>query len=121
MLRLVPFVIIYLVLGEEARWDVAMFYDSVQGALAGGWVYRDFDTAYSPLFPYIIALPVLIWNSGKAIILFMILVEGLVLRATMQWSRHPESLYIAILYLLLPSPFVYSVLGVKKIFGCGVF
>lgn len=111
MLRLVPFAIIYLVLGEEARWDVAMFYDSVQGALAGGWVYRDFETAYSPLFPYIIALPVLIWNTGKAIILFMILVEGLVLRATMQWSRHPESLYIAILYLLLPSPFVYSVLG----------
>jgi len=111
LLRILPFIIIFILLDFDARGDVSMFYDSVQGALQGGWVYRDFDTAYSPLFPYVISLPVLLWNSAKSIILMMILVEGVVLYLTLRWSQHPEGLFRAILYLLLPAPFVYSVLG----------
>ena len=77
--RLFPFIVIYIFLGFDARSDVLMFYDSAKAAAKGGIVYWDFDTAYSPLFPYITVLPLWIWDSAKAIILEMVLFELLIL------------------------------------------
>lgn len=112
LLRILPFVVVYVILGYTARSDVPMFYDSALGALKGGVVYRDFDTAYSPLFPYITALPLLLWNTAEAITLLLLLTEGLAVWLTVRLYRSDKDVFHkAILYLLLPVPFVLSVLG----------
>lgn len=112
LFRIVPFGLIYLVLGYDVRSDAWMFYDSAREALQLKTVYRDFDTAYSPLFPYLTALPLLFWNSGKAIVLLLILAEGLAILLTVKVFK--ESIFTAqyaILYLLIPAPLVLSVLS----------
>jgi hypothetical protein len=110
--RILPFIIIYLVLGYDSRSDVNMFFDSALKALQGGFVYKDFDSAYSPLFSYITALPLIFWNSAKAIILLMIFIEALV--AWFTYKYYSESIHSAInlvLYFFLPGSFVFTVLG----------
>lgn len=110
-LRLLPFFIIYIVFNFDARSDVAMFYESALGAKKLGFVYRDFESAYSPLFAYITALPLFLWNSPKAIILFMIVVECVIVWFTINYYKSKYALKLAILYLLLPGSFVFSILG----------
>lgn len=111
LLRILPFLIIYVILDFSARSDVRMFYDSALGALKLGFVYRDFETAYSPIFPYLTALPLLIWNSAKAIVLEMVLVEGIILWFTYKYYKNSLGNYYLLLYLMLPAPFVFSILG----------
>ncbi len=110
-LRLLPFFIIYIVFNFDARSDVAMFYESALSAKKLGFVYRDFESAYSPLFAYITALPLFLWNSPKAIILFMIIVECVIVWFTINYYKSKYALKLAILYLLLPGSFVFSILG----------
>lgn len=110
-LRILPFFIIYIVFNFDARSDVEMFYESALGAKRLGFVYRDFDSAYSPLFAYITALPLFLWNSPKAIILFMILVECVIVWFTINFYKSKNALKLGILYLLLPGSFVFSILG----------
>ncbi len=115
-LRLVPFVLVYGLLGEEPRSDVPMFYVATKAASQGQVVYRDFDSAYSPLFAYLTALPLRFWNSPKAIILLLIALEGLALALTFRYYRlqqptSDEPYGRALLYLLLPISLVLSVLG----------
>jgi hypothetical protein len=107
--RLFPFLLIYVYLGFDARSDVLMFYDSAVSAAKGAWVYRDFESAYSPLFPYFTVLPLWIWESPKAIILQMILLEFGILLATIKLGK--ASAFQGLLYLLLPASFILSVLG----------
>lgn len=76
--RLTIFVLLYLVLGYEVPSDVpAAYYPEAKAALAGKLVYRDFFSTYAPLFPYICAIPVMLWNSTKSVVLFAILVEAI--------------------------------------------
>lgn len=110
-LRILPFFIIYIVFNFDARSDVEMFYESALGAKRFGFVYRDFESAYSPLFAYITALPLFIWNSPKAIILFMIIVECAIIWFTINSYKSKYALKLGILYLLLPGSFVFSILG----------
>lgn len=129
LLRFVPFFLIYGVLGEEPRSDVPMFYVAAEAAREGQVVYRDFDSAYSPLFAYLTALPLLLWNSPKAIILLLIALEGLALALTFRYFRlarpgRDEPYQRAVLYLLLPISLVLSVLGGQEdalmwLFGAG--
>lgn len=114
--RLVPFGLVYVLLDQAARSDVHMFYVAAQEALQLRIVYDQFDTAYSPLFPYLTALPLLLWNSPKSIILLLISLEGLALALTFRYYRRQqltnhEPYQRALLYLLLPVPLVLSVLG----------
>ncbi len=111
ILRLLPFYIIYIVLDFDARSDVEMFYESALGAKNLGLVYRDFESAYSPLFAYITALPLFFWNSPKAIILLMIIVECVIVWFTINFYESKYAIKLAILYLLLPGSFVFSILG----------
>ena len=80
--RIIPFVFIYIVLGEEARSDVSMFYDSAKSALQLKFVYRDFESPYAPLFAYITAFPLIFWDSAKAIILEIIIIEAIIVYFT---------------------------------------
>ncbi|GAA4405308.1 hypothetical protein GCM10023187_23520 [Nibrella viscosa] len=112
--RLVPFVGIYLIAGAETRSDVPLFYQAAAEALAGKLVYRDFWSPYSPLFAYLTALPLVIWHSAKAVVLFMIGVEGLAWWLTYRLARRQvgaRAHWVALLYLVLPAPLVFCVLG----------
>ncbi len=111
ILRLLPFYIIYIVLDFDARSDVEMFYESALGAKKLGLVYRDFESAYSPLFAYITALPLFFWNSPKAIILLMIIIECVIVWFTIKFYESKYAIKLAILYLLLPGSFVFSIIG----------
>jgi hypothetical protein len=74
--RVAVFVLLYLMLGYDVPSDVsAAYYPEAKAALDGKLVYRDFFSTYAPLFPYICAIPVKIWDSTKSLVLFTILVE----------------------------------------------
>ncbi len=112
--RLVPFVVVYLVVGFDPRSDVPLFYDAASQALRGEVVYRDFWSPYSPLFAYVTALPLLIWHSAKSVVLLMIVMEGIAWWLTYRFyrpRRGPAAQLWALLYLLLPGPLVFCVLG----------
>ncbi|WP_128545945.1 hypothetical protein [Larkinella soli] len=111
--RLIPFILIYLVLDELPRNDVPFFYEKATKALEGQMVYRDFWSFHAPLFSYLIAVPLWLWHSPKAIVLLMLLVEGTTVWLTYRYYRthNPEAILLAILYLILPAPLVICLLG----------
>lgn len=112
--RLVPFIVVYLLIGLKPHSDVPVFYHAASHALRGEVVYRDFWSPYSPLFSYVMALPLLIWHSTKSVVLWMIFMEGAAWWLTYRFYRsklgNVAQLW-ALLYLLLPGPFVFCVLG----------
>lgn len=112
--RLVPFVVIYLLIGVDPHSDVPLFYDAASHALRGEVVYRDFWSPYSPLFAYVTALPLLVWHSAKSIVLLMVVLEGIAWWTTYRFYRPRRgsvAQLTALLYLLLPGPFVFCLLG----------
>lgn len=111
VLRILPFVVVYVIFNESPRSDVPMFYEAAVSAKQGMFVYRDFESAYSPLFSYLTAIPLVVWNSPKAIALLMLVVEIIVLWFTFLFQHETVSLYKTLLYLLLPAPFILVILG----------
>ncbi|RIV18075.1 hypothetical protein DYU11_29400 [Fibrisoma montanum] len=115
--RLVPFVVVYLILDESPRGDVPFFYEKGANALQGGLVYVDFWSFHAPGFAYILALPLLIWHSAKAIVLLMLLGEWLTVHLTFRLyaarsgKSADESALSALLYWLQPAPLVICLLG----------
>jgi hypothetical protein len=112
--RILPFIIVYVYYGYDAQSDVQIFWRSAQHASKLELVYRDFDSVYSPFFAYISALPLYFWDSARAITLLMILVELLVLWLTMKTypaENQPSTTFKALIYLLLPGPYIFCVLG----------
>jgi hypothetical protein len=109
LLRLIPWIGIFLIVNEEPRGDIPFFFYKAVAAKAGGFVYRDFWSYHAPLYAYIISLPVWIWHNARAIVLFMVLMESLILWFTYQTyrSRSPKALQYAVIYLLLPAGFMY--------------
>ncbi|MEY2792132.1 MAG: hypothetical protein RJA76_124 [Bacteroidota bacterium] len=107
--RLAPFLLIFIFAGFDARSDVVMFYDSAKHAMQGEIVYKEFESAYSPLFAYLTCLPLYIWDSPKAIILEMILIELGILWLSLRMFK--VTIYWGLIYLCLPASFVLSVLG----------
>jgi hypothetical protein len=109
LLRLIPWIGIFLVLNEAPRGDVPFFFYKAEGAKAGGFVYRDFWSYHAPLFAYIISLPVWIWHNAKAIVLFMVLMESAILWLTYRTYKEKKknALLLAVVYLLLPAGFMY--------------
>ena len=112
-LRLLPFIGIYVILGQEPRNDVPFFYYKAESAFRGLFVYRDFWSYHAPLFSYIISLPLWLWNNPRAIIFLMVLVESLtvVLTYATYKKRTPDALLLACLYWMLPASFVFIVLN----------
>lgn len=116
LLRVAPFVSIYLIYGLVPRSDVAgAFFPMATAASQGHTVYRDFPSDYSPLFPYVMAPMVRVWHDSRAIILLMMLVElaalvttNIVFRSEME--RRDRRL-AWLLYLLSPASFVLVMLG----------
>ena len=120
-LRLVPFAIIYLVLDQEPRSDVDFFYRKAIPAMQGKMVYRDFLSFHAPLFSYLIALPLFIWNNARVLVLLMALVEFVIANATYRYMRPStpnaapsDALLRFVIYYLLPLPFVAMVLSSEE-------
>jgi hypothetical protein len=112
LLRIIPFCFIYVFSGQDARSDVPMFYDSASHALQLQFVYRDFESAYQPLFAYITAIPLFFWHSADAILLQMILVEVLILWYNYRFiSTQKDAFFKAFIYLLMPVSFVLTILS----------
>jgi hypothetical protein len=112
--RLVPFLLVYVLLQLAPRSDVPVFYAAARHAMLGQVVYRDFWSPYDPLFAYLTALPLWVWNSPKAIVALMIGVEGLAWWLTYRYYRNRlggRAQASALLYLLLPGPLLFCVLG----------
>lgn len=112
--RLVPFVVIYVLMGIDPHSDVPLFYDAASHALRGEIVYRDFWSPYSPLFAYVTAVPLLVWHSAKNIVLLMVVIEGAAWWMTYRFYRPRRgsvTQLTALLYLLLPGPVVFCLLG----------
>lgn len=112
-LRLIPFLGIYVVLGQDPRNDVPFFYYKAESAFRGLFVYRDFWSFHAPLFSYIISLPLWLWNNPRAIVFLMVVVESLTVALTYftYKKQRPEALLLACLYWLLPASFVFIVLN----------
>lgn len=112
--RILPFLIVYIYYGYDAQSDVQIFWKSAQHAAKLELVYRDFDSVYSPFFVYITALPLYLWDTARAVTLLMILVELLVLWLTMKTYpsvNKPSTSFKSLIYLLLPGPYIFCVLG----------
>lgn len=113
LLRLVPFVCVYVLLGQEPRSDVDFFYRKAEAALQGKLVYRDFLSYHAPLFGYLISLPLLLWHNARVLILLMAVMEFIIARATLRRYRTGVDAPVVwfVLYYLLPLPFVAMILS----------
>jgi hypothetical protein len=114
LLRILPFGLLYVAAGLRAQSDVWMFYVNAVCAREGYFVYRDFENAYAVLFPYLMALPTLLWDSPNAVLLLLIGGEVLTLWYTYRYvgrRRGSRPWFEAFLYLLLPASLVLSILG----------
>lgn len=112
--RILPFLVVYIIYGFDAQSDVQIFWKSAQEAAKFKLVYRDFESLYSPFFAYITALPLYFWNAARAVTLLMIFIELLILWLTMKTysaENQPSTLFKALIYLLLPAPYIFCVLG----------
>ncbi|MGA0558959.1 hypothetical protein ACO2Q8_20045 [Larkinella sp. VNQ87] len=115
-LRIVPFIIVYLIMDFAPRSDTEFFYKKAIGAFNGGMVYRDFLSYHAPLFGYLISLPLYLWNNAKVLIPFMAVFEFAIIWATWQYyePKRPDALLMAVLYFLLPMPFIAMVLSSEE-------
>ncbi|TDE13937.1 hypothetical protein [Dyadobacter psychrotolerans] len=109
LLRLIPWIGIFLVLNEDPRGDIPFFFYKAEAAKKGGFVYRDFWSYHAPLYAYIISLPVWIWHNSRAIVLFMVFMETGILWLTYQTYKvkSAKALQLAVIYLMLPAAFMY--------------
>jgi hypothetical protein len=83
-LQLVPallaFTTLYVLGNQEPTSDVPGFYlPAARSVLSGQIPFRDFTLSYAPLFAYVGAACVFIWNSGKVFALLDIILNALTL------------------------------------------
>jgi len=107
--RLAVFIGIFFVLGQDVTSDVALFYyPNGLRLLEGEAIYRDIQSSYGPLFLYVIAGVLLVWNSAKAVLLFAILIEAISLPLWLRAGRdiigERVTRRAALLYVASPVP-----------------
>jgi hypothetical protein len=81
------FLIVMVGLHFPAQSDVTVYFEQATRVLHGEIPFRDFFTAYSPLYPYVAALPLLVWNSAKAVMLESMAAEALALLLWLGFAR----------------------------------
>jgi hypothetical protein len=115
------YLVLYIGLGMATQSDVLGYYypqalDGMQGKL----VYRDFQSSYGPLFPYICAMATMLWNDPRCIVLFAIVLELASLPIWMNIARgafgEKVSRMALLLYLLSPiSWYNVVILGTNQV------
>lgn len=119
--RVLPWIAIYFVAGFATQSDVATtFWPQARGAVEGGIPYRDFESFFSPLFPYLIGLPMLVWKDPRAIVLFLSLLEAVTAAWTLRAARYevgsPERVRLLAYYFLSPGPLLLAIVGGQEDF-----
>ena len=118
ILRLLPFIAVYVVANMEPTSDVNGFWDEGSKASLGQVVYRDFWSPYSPLYAYFLGIWLKLWYSPKMIVLTMAAMDGIALVASYHFFRPFQSrgtfLFRALIYLLLPGSLVLCVIGAQE-------
>jgi len=118
LLRLLPFIAVYLVANMEPTSDVNGFWDEGSKASLGQVVYRDFWSPYSPLYAYFLGIWLKLWYSPKMIVLTMAAMDGIALLVSYHFFRPFQSrgtfLFRALIYLLLPGSLVLCVIGAQE-------
>jgi hypothetical protein len=85
--RLALFSAIFLVLHMEIRGDIHIYMEEASKVASGMLPYRDFASAYAPLFAYMNLLLVRISSSGLPIILLAIVCECIVYWLWLRYGR----------------------------------
>lgn len=111
--RFIPFIITYIVLGFEPQSDVNYFYSITASATRLEVPYVGAYNPYSPFFGYMLALPLVLWNNMRVIVLSFMLLEAatvwLTQRIYLPRLNRGERLFRCLIYYLLPISFVFSV------------
>jgi len=85
------FVALYVVGHQEPTSDVPAYYmPAARAVLAGQVPFRDFTLSYAPLFPYVGAALLSVWNSGKAFAVFALVMNAATLLA---WHATARQLF----------------------------
>ncbi len=119
--RFLPWLAVYVVAGFATQSDVStVFWPQAHGVVEGGLPYRDFECFYSPLFPYLIALPVLLWNDPRVLVLFLSLLEAVTVALTLRAAgvaprTSARSRWLAF-YFFAPGPLLLAVIGGQEDF-----
>ena len=121
-LRVAVFVVLYLLVGLTPTSDNVTYFAEAKSALAGGVIYRDFESTYGPLATYMNAAAVYLWDSPKSIVLLAILIE---LASFPLWLHLARRIFdekaarlASVLYILSPIPFFTTgVSGLNKSLG----
>jgi hypothetical protein len=108
--RLLLFISLFIILGFSAQSDVTVYYTQAKAVRAGLVPYRDFPLSYAPLFPYINAAAVAVWDSPKSIVLLAVLFElaafPLWLSISNMLFSEREARLATLLYVTSPVPIV---------------
>lgn len=122
-LQLIPalgtFIAFYMVGHQEPTSDVPGYYVPAARAVLGGQVpFRDFALSYAPMFAYVGAALLSVWNSGKVFALFAILLNAVALvwwhcAAQVQFERSTVR-HCTILYATSGHVLVQALLGTNQ-------
>jgi hypothetical protein len=116
----VVFMTLYVIGHQEVASDVPGFYlPAARAVLAGQLPYRDFEQSYAPLFPYVGAALVYLWNNPRAFALFAIGLNAITL---VLWHRAARVCYdsgaarqTSILYATSGHVLIQTLLGTNQI------
>ena len=123
-IQLVPvttvFMALYVVGNHVGPSDVSGFYvPAARAVLAGQLPDRDFAQSYAPLFPYLGAALLYLWNSSKMFALFTIALNAVALLlwhwTTLTRFDTLEARQTSVLYATSGHVFIQSLLGTNQI------
>lgn len=114
------FVAIYVFGHYEVPSDVPGYYvPAARAVLSGKVPYRDFGLSYAPLFPYVGAAILRVWNDGRVFVVLDVILSGL---SPLLWyaaaSEHYErtkTRQAAMLYATSGHIFILTLLGTSQI------
>jgi hypothetical protein len=122
-LQLIPaltlFVLLYVVGHQEVTADVPAYYVPASKAVLSGQIpFLDFQLSYAPLFPYVGAGLLALWNSGKVFALFAILLNA---AALLMWHASARACFdtrtvreASILYATSAQVLLHALIGTNQ-------
>ena len=126
LLRLVPFVVIYVVLGLAPSSDVQYYYYPVASSAARFEIpYTKAFNPYAPFFGYVLSPPLWLLRDPRTIVLTLLVIEAAVVWFTQRVYRpqlnRGERLFRCLIYYLMPVSFMFAVFsGQDDVLGWGV-
>ena len=116
--RLLPFVALYIILGNQPTSDVNGFWDEASKASMGQIVYKDFWSPYSPFYAYFIGIWLKLWYSPKMIVFVMTVMDGVAIWVSWHFFRpfftSGKLIFYSFIYLLLPGSLVLCVVAAQE-------